>query len=101
MSAYTKVWIGEPLVEFSKNWNPRNYGTFGLSASQLKKIRDDLANLAKSTFAEVLSGGGYEVVTEATEAASRSPRTSSTSISPRRITQVRAVPKPMSWMPAR
>jgi len=69
MSAYTKVWIGEPLVEFSKNWSPRNYGTFGLSASQVKKIRDDLANLAKSTFAEVLSGGGYEVVTEPTEGA--------------------------------
>src|SRR3984957_13828039 len=49
MSAYTKVWIGEPIVEFSKNWSPRNYGTFGLSASQVKKIRDDLANLAKST----------------------------------------------------
>jgi hypothetical protein len=69
MSAYTKVWIGEPLVEFSKNWSPRNYGTFGLSGSQLKKIRDDLANLAKSSFAEVLSGGGYEVVTEPTEGA--------------------------------
>jgi hypothetical protein len=67
MSAYSKILIGEPLVEFSKNWNPRNYGTFGLSASQLKKIRADLADLAKSTFAEVLNGGGYEVVTEAAD----------------------------------
>jgi uncharacterized protein DUF3313 len=65
VSAYKKILLGEPVVEFSKNWNPRNYGTFGLSAAQLKKIRADLADLAKSTFAKVLSDGGYEVVTEA------------------------------------
>jgi hypothetical protein len=64
VSAYGKILIGEPMVEFSKNWNPRNYGTYGLSATQLKKIRVDLADLAKSTFAKVLSEGGYEVVSE-------------------------------------
>jgi hypothetical protein len=53
------------VVEFSKNWNPRNYGTSGLSAAQLKKIRVDLGDLAKSTFAKVLSDGGYEIVTHA------------------------------------
>ena len=57
LSAYNKIIIGDPTVEFSKNWNPRNYGTFGLSAAQLKKIRTDLAAMAKSTFTEVLSGG--------------------------------------------
>lgn len=65
VSAYGKVLIGEPVVEFSKNWNPRNYGTYGLSAAQLNKIRVDLADLAKDTFAKVLGAGGYEVVTEA------------------------------------
>ncbi|MGB9330949.1 MAG: DUF3313 family protein [Steroidobacteraceae bacterium] len=65
VSAYGKILIGEPVVEFSKNWNPRNYGTYGLSAAQLKKIRVDLADLAKETFAKVLGAGGYEVVTEA------------------------------------
>jgi hypothetical protein len=64
MSAYTKILIGEPVVEFSKSWNPRNYGTYGLSAAQLNKIRVDLAELAKSTFATVLGQGGYEVVSE-------------------------------------
>jgi Protein of unknown function (DUF3313) len=64
-SAYSKIMIGEPVVEFSKNWNPRNYGTFGLSAAQLKKIRVDLAAMAKSTFAQVLSDGGYAIVTDA------------------------------------
>ena len=65
VSAYGKILVGEPVVEFSKNWNPRNYGTYGLSAAQLKKIRVDLADLAKDTFVKVLGAGGYEVVTEA------------------------------------
>jgi Protein of unknown function (DUF3313) len=64
-SAYSKVMIGEPAVEFSKNWNPRNYGSFGLSAAQLTKIRVDLAAMAKSVFAKTLSDGGYEIVTDA------------------------------------
>jgi hypothetical protein len=65
--AYSKIMIGEPAVEFSKNWNPRNYGTFGLSAAQLKKIRVDLAAMAKSTFAQVLREGGYEIVNDAAD----------------------------------
>jgi hypothetical protein len=65
LSAYDKVIIGEPAVDFSKNWNPRNYGTFGLSAAQVTKIRTDLAAMAKSTFAKVLGEGGYAVVTAA------------------------------------
>lgn len=65
VSAYGKILLGEPVVEFSKSWNPRNYGTFGLSAAELKKMRVDVAELAKSTFAKVLSDGGYQVVTEA------------------------------------
>ncbi len=65
LTAYNKILIGQPAVEFSKNWNPRNYGTFGLSAAQLTKIRVDLAAMAKSVFAKTLSGGGYEIVTDA------------------------------------
>jgi hypothetical protein len=65
ISAYSKIMIGEPTVEFSKNWNPRDYGTFGLSAAQLTKIRTDLAAMAKSVFAKALSDGGYEIVTDA------------------------------------
>jgi hypothetical protein len=66
-SAYGKIMIGEPVVEFSKNWNPRNYGTFGLSAAQLRKIRVDLAAMAKSTFVKALSDGGYEIVADAAD----------------------------------
>src|SRR5271168_2991868 len=64
VSAYGKIMIGEPVVEFSKNWKPGNYGTYGLSAAQVKKIRDDLAAMAKSVFAKTLSDGGYAIVTE-------------------------------------
>ena len=65
VSAYGKILLGQPVIEFNKNWNPRNYGTYGLSASQLKKIRVDLAALTKSTFSKVLADGGYEIVTQA------------------------------------
>jgi hypothetical protein len=64
ISDYNKIRVGEPVVEFSKSWNPRNYGTFGLSAAQLNKIRVDMAALAKSIFIKVLREGGYDVVTE-------------------------------------
>jgi hypothetical protein len=65
LTAYNKILIGEPAVEFSKNWNPRNYGTFGLSAAQLTKIRAELAAMAKGVFAKTLSDGGYDIVTDA------------------------------------
>jgi hypothetical protein len=65
ISTYSKIMIGEPVVEFSKNWNPRNYGTLGISAAQLAKIRVELAGIAKSVFAKTLSDGGYEIVTDA------------------------------------
>ena len=65
ITAYNKIMIGEPVVEFSKNWNPKNYGRFGLSAAELTKIRVDLAAMAKGVFAKALSDGGYQIVTEA------------------------------------
>jgi hypothetical protein len=68
-SVYDKIIVGEPTIEFSKNWNPRNYGSFGLSAAQLKKIRVDLAAMAKSVFTKTLSDGGYEIVAEAGDGA--------------------------------
>ena len=74
ISAYGKIMIGEPTVEFSKNWNPRNYGTFGISATEVAKIRVDLAAMAKSVFAKALSEGGYEIVTEPGDGARRSRR---------------------------
>jgi hypothetical protein len=65
LTAYNKILIGEPTVQFSKNWDPRNYGTFGLSAAQLTKIRAELAAMAKGVFTKTLSDGGFEIVTDA------------------------------------
>jgi len=65
LTAYNKILIDEPAVQFSKNWNPRNYGTFGLSAAQLTKIRAELAAMAKGVFTKTLSDGGFEIVTDA------------------------------------
>jgi hypothetical protein len=67
ISAYGKIMIGEPAVEFSKNWNPRNYANYGLSAAQLTKIRADLAAMARSVFAKSLGDGGYEIVSDVTD----------------------------------
>jgi len=64
IGVYNKIMLGEPSIEFSKNWNPRNYGTFGLSATQLTNIRVELAAMAKSVFAKTLSDGGYEIVND-------------------------------------
>jgi len=66
-SDYSKIMLGEPAVEFSRNWNPRNFGRSGLSAAQVRRIRTDLADMAKSVFARTLSEGGYEIVTDAAD----------------------------------
>jgi hypothetical protein len=65
VSEYTAIRIGAPVVEFSKNWNPRNYGTFGVSAAQVKQIRIDVAELAKSIFTKILRDGGYHIIDHA------------------------------------
>lgn len=64
---YNKLMIRPVSVAFSKNWNPRNYGTFGLTSDEVKKIRDSLATMTEETFRNTLSGGGYELVPTAGE----------------------------------
>ena len=56
---YTKVMLDPVEVAFSKNWNPRDYGTFGLKASEVDKIRHELGAAAHDTFVKVLGEGGY------------------------------------------
>jgi hypothetical protein len=64
---YTKVKIAPVQVSFSKSWNPRDYGSFGLRTSDVDRIRRDLANLTLQVFSKVLGEGGYTVVQEAGE----------------------------------
>lgn len=66
-AGYTKVLIEPATVSFSKSWDPRDYGTFGLSAADVDRMRGDLAALTQETFAKVLAEGGYTVVTAAGE----------------------------------
>ncbi len=66
-AAYAKVKIAPVQVSFSKSWNPRDYGSFGLRGSDVDRIRRDLANLTLQVFSKVLGEGGYTVVQEAGE----------------------------------
>jgi hypothetical protein len=66
-AGYTKVLIAPVAVSFSKSWNPRDYGAFGLRAADVDRIRRELATLAQDTFGRVLSEGGYTVVEAADE----------------------------------
>ena len=64
LAGYTKVMLDPVEVAFSRNWNPRDYGTFGLKASEVDKIRHDLGTAARDTFLKVLGDGGYPQATE-------------------------------------
>ncbi len=64
---YSKVLLRPVSVEFSKSWNPRDYGRFGLASRDVEKIRTSLAKLAEESFSKTLSKGGYPIVSEAGE----------------------------------
>jgi hypothetical protein len=65
VAGYTKVMIDPVQVAFSKSWDPRDYGTFGLKATDVERIRTELGTLAHDTFAKVLAEGGYLPASEA------------------------------------
>ena len=60
-ASYTKVLIAPVEVSFSKSWNPRDYGSFGLKSSDIDRIRRELAQISYDTFTRVLGEGGYTV----------------------------------------
>lgn len=66
-ASYTRVKIAPVQVSFSRSWNPRDYGSFGLRTSDVDRIRRDLAKLTLQVFTKVLGEGGYTVVQEAGE----------------------------------
>ncbi len=47
-------------VRFSSSWDPRQFGTFGLSAKDIERIRVSLAELTQHTFAETLTTLGVK-----------------------------------------
>lgn len=63
LKGYTSILLRPVTVAFSKNWNPRDYGAFGLKSDEVERIRSELSKLAGETFARVLSKGGYTMAT--------------------------------------
>lgn len=64
-AAYNAVLVAPVSVSFSKLWDPRDYGRFGLRPRDVEKIRGKVAALAQATFVKVLAEGGYRVVERA------------------------------------
>lgn len=64
-AAYDAVLVAPVSVSFSKLWDPRDYGRFGLRPRDVEKIRGKVAALAQATFVKVLAEGGYRVVERA------------------------------------
>jgi hypothetical protein len=63
LQGYTSILLRPVSVAFNKNWNPREYGVFGLKSDEVERIRTELSKLAGETFARVLSKGGYTIAT--------------------------------------
>ncbi|MEO8314287.1 MAG: DUF3313 family protein [Pseudomonadota bacterium] len=61
LKAYTGVLIRPVTVAFSKNWRPRDYGSFGLKSEDVERIRSTYTKIADESFARVLSEGGYSI----------------------------------------
>ena len=60
-ASYTKVLVAPVEVSFSKSWNPRDYGSFGLKSSDVDRIRRDLSQMTYDIFTKVLGEGGYTI----------------------------------------
>jgi hypothetical protein len=67
LTGYNKVMVDPVQVAFSKSWDPRDYGTYGLKASEVEKIRTELGTLAHDTFVKKLQEGGYPEASAADE----------------------------------
>jgi hypothetical protein len=67
LKGYSKILFKPVSVAFSKHWEPRNYGTFGLKPKEIETIRTSLAKIAADEFRTALSEGGYPLVESAGE----------------------------------
>jgi len=63
LKGYNSILLRPVTVAFNKNWNPRDYGSFGLKSDEVARIRSELSKIAGETFARVLSKGGYTIAT--------------------------------------
>jgi hypothetical protein len=58
-ASYTQVLVAPVEVSFSRSWNPRDYGVFGLKSSDVDRIRRELSQMTYDIFTKVLAEGGY------------------------------------------
>ena len=50
-----RITLAPVAVSFSKTWDPRSFGNFGLDAAEVQKIRGDLAAIATESFTKMLA----------------------------------------------
>ena len=69
LSQYRRVYLTDAYVAFKKNWkrSQNRSGSQRVSASDMEKIKTELASLFREVFTETLQEGGYELATERAE----------------------------------
>lgn len=63
----TRVLVQPVDVSFSRSWSASDYGTLGLSSSEVARIRASLADILRSVFRDVLQQGGYTLASHPSE----------------------------------
>lgn len=69
LSQYNRVYLVEPYVAFTKNWQRDQNRASGLriKSSDMERIKSDVKNLFMEVFTKELQDGGYTLVTERAE----------------------------------
>jgi len=69
LSQYHRIYLTDTYVAFKKNWqrSQRRSGSHRVSASDMEKIKTELASLFRQVFTETLLEGGYELADERAE----------------------------------
>ena len=65
LGVYHKVWLVDASVSFKKNWQREQNQTYAnkVRASDMERIKSDLASLFTEVFTEKLTEAGHELVT--------------------------------------
>jgi len=70
LSQYNRIYLAEPFVAFKKNWQRSQNSGAGrqrVSATDMERIKKDVANLFMEIFTEELKAGGYTLAQERAE----------------------------------
>lgn len=66
LSQYSKVYLVDTYVAFKKNWRRNQNRSYAhkIKASDMERMRSELATMFHKVFSETLAEGNYELVTE-------------------------------------